>query len=100
MTIQHERIKTRIIFDEEFQLETKNVLIPKHHDVGMILNGIRKRWLGNLHPQKGIYLFFSKYPNLQDGTIEPITKSLYLLKIELGNPDEIFIHVKIENTFG
>ena len=100
MTLQQERIKTRIIFDEEIQLEMKNVLIPKHHDVGMILNGIRKRWLKNLHSQKGIYLFFSRYENMQEGLIEPVTKTLNTINMELDNPDLIFIHVKIENTFG
>ena len=95
-----ERIRVHIIFDDNLGIDTKNVLIPRHHDVKMIMSGIRKYWIKEINQQKGLYLFFGGCEDKRGATIQPITKTLDIIHRELGILNDVYIFVQIENTFG
>lgn len=99
LTFHHmDRIYVVIDFDNRIDETQKKVLISEKYTVGMLMNKIRHKWLDSFEQNEALFIFFNS-PN-HGFVIQPVNKTLYEIKQELGYPAVMNIIVTVENSFG
>jgi hypothetical protein len=98
--------RIKIILDLE-TIQSENIMVPTYYTVGKLMMRIKEKFYNQtnstlkLKESDALFLFFKTGSEPKDlATIQPLTKTLGEVYYDLGGPENMYVYVKREHTFG